>query len=130
MHLFKTRLHDSLYCLGFFILSNYKKTKLIMIGFAGFPKLYNCILSFGSSIKATTFMDENGCAFAVNMVSNLVNKLNKGVREEVENQLSDFSSTTEPDIEIQFISCACSPWLEIMGRTFTWLGLRKWRLCP
>ncbi|OMO57316.1 Transferase [Corchorus olitorius] len=85
----------------------------------------NCIMGSESYTKATDFIGQNGFAFAVNLVSNMVNKFNNTrVLEEAENQLKN-PSTLKPDQEIQIISVAGSPRIGTYGSDFGLGELKK-----
>ncbi|OMP08981.1 Transferase [Corchorus olitorius] len=85
--------------------------------------LRNCVMGSKRSAKAKDFIGENGFGFAVNLVSNMVDKFN--VVEEAENQLLNAPSLVKPDERIQKISVSGSPRLGMYGSDFGLGELKK-----
>ncbi|XVE93326.1 hypothetical protein REPUB_Repub01dG0182300 [Reevesia pubescens] len=62
----------------------------------------NCVLGFRKSAKASNFMDENGFAFAVDMLSELVEGLKKEVLDGVEKKVRLMLTAKVPRLQLKF----------------------------
>ncbi|KAG4205293.1 hypothetical protein ERO13_A04G095300v2 [Gossypium hirsutum] len=75
----------------------------------------NCVMNYSSSAEARNFMGGNGFGFAVEMVSDMVQKIKKGVVEGAEKDVSNFY-TLKPGT--QLIIVAGSPKLTVYEADF------------
>ncbi|TYI33389.1 hypothetical protein ES332_A04G129700v1 [Gossypium tomentosum] len=75
----------------------------------------NCVMNYSSSAEARNFMGGNGFGFAVEMVSDMVQKIKKGVVEGAEKDVSNFY-TLKPGT--QLIIVAGSPKLNVYEADF------------
>ncbi|KAH1039996.1 hypothetical protein J1N35_041739 [Gossypium stocksii] len=82
----------------------------------------NCVMNYSSSTEAKNFMGGNGFGFAVEMVSDMVQKIKKGVVEGAEKDVSNFY-TLKPGT--QLIIIAGSPKLNIYEVDFGVMGKIK-----
>ncbi|XWS30155.1 hypothetical protein CRYUN_Cryun24cG0093500 [Craigia yunnanensis] len=60
----------------------------------------NCVICFNNSAKARHFMEENGFAFAVDMVSDLVKDIKRGVLEGAEKKMFHFFLPKLPGLQL------------------------------
>ncbi|KAH1040001.1 hypothetical protein J1N35_041744 [Gossypium stocksii] len=81
-----------------------------------------CVMNYSSSTEARNFMGGNGFGFAVEMVSDMVQKIKKGVVEGAEKDVSNFY-TLKPGT--QLIIVAGSPKLNIYQADFGVMGKIK-----
>ncbi|OMO91907.1 Transferase [Corchorus olitorius] len=84
----------------------------------------NCVISFKSYSRATNFMDEeNGFAFAIQMLNDLVEVLRKDILDGAEEKVRAFFAPKEPGF--QLISVAGSPQLKFYESDFGLGKLKK-----
>ncbi|KAK8567683.1 hypothetical protein V6N13_105638 [Hibiscus sabdariffa] len=83
----------------------------------------NCVVNYSNSEKARNFAGENGFAFAIDMVSELVQKVKKGVFEGAEMNVSNFYAPKLPGT--QLIMVAGSPKLNVYDADFGQSKLKK-----
>ncbi|KAE8703456.1 Gag protease polyprotein [Hibiscus syriacus] len=76
----------------------------------------NCVVNYSNSAEAKNFMGEEGFAFAVDMVSELVQKIKKGVLEGAEMNVTNFYAPKLPGT--QLIMVAGSPKLNVYESDF------------